>query len=120
MRLLFESTSEAELAAARLCLKERGIPVFISSARTYHTFTGGKRGLWVCLEQHFEDAQAVLRDPSHRVARPIDVDDFYRALEEVGRQPLSAMGINPTTLLNIVVVAAMLAGLGVLVWAIYA
>lgn len=122
MRLLFESASQEELSTAKRRLEKRGISVFVSSERTYHLwrpYTAGKRGLWVCLEQHYEDARVVLRDPGHREAHPVDVQDFYRTLEEASRQPLAAMGIDPHALLNLIAITVVLLGSGALLWAIF-
>lgn len=113
MRLLFESESPAELSQAKELLEEKGIPVFISSEETYRLRPSRliyKKGLWVCLEAQFSDAARLLKSPSHQVARPVDVEEFHRSLEEAQREPLRGLWLNRDKILNVilsVVVAAL-------------
>jgi hypothetical protein len=71
--------------------------VFISSEETFRMtpwFTGYKKGLWVCLDEQYRDALALLKNPEHQVTQPVDVEAFHRELEASKRQPLNALGIN--------------------------
>ena len=112
MRLLFESESGSELAEAKELLEESGIPAFISSQETYRVRSSAtlfKRGLWVCLEEQYQDAAALLKDPNHRVAWPVDVEAFHRSLEEAQKQPFSALGLDKDKLLNFVMAVLIIA-----------
>lgn len=105
MRLLFESESQDELAQARGLLEEKGIPVFISSEETYRLRPSRllyKKGLWVCLEEQFSDAAKLLKNPSHQVARPVDVVAFQRSLEEAQKEPLRDLWQSRDKILNVV------------------
>ena len=105
MRLLFESENSDELTQAKELLEEKGIPVFISSEETYRHRPSRvlyKRGLWVCLEEQFSDAAKLLKNPSHRVARQVDVEAFHRSLEEAQKEPFRGLWLNRDRILNVV------------------
>lgn len=107
MRLLFESGSTDELDNTKALLESNGIPVFISSEETFLMrpgFTGYKKGLWVCLDEQYRDALALLKNPDHQVAQSVDVEAFHRELEASKRQPLQALGVNLNKFLNVVLV----------------
>ena len=123
MRLLFESENPSELTEARDLLEENGIPVFISSQETYRIRSSAvlfKKGLWVCLDEHFQDAAALLKDPNHQVAQPVDVEAFHQSLEQAQKQPLSALGLDKDRVLNfivlVIVAALVMAGLVVILF----
>lgn len=40
--------------------------------------------LFVCINEQLEDALAVLKDPNHEVANPVDVAEFERRAETDG------------------------------------
>lgn len=81
MRWLQERPADDELARIRSLLEENGIPLYEA-----HSPRGANQGIYVCLDEQYDDAVALLRNPSHKVTAPIDVEDFYRKLAEAERK----------------------------------
>jgi len=81
MKLLgiFSSSAEAD----RVCgmLEEKGIPVFRERPEPR---SGLQDSVFVCLDAQFDDAQEILRDPSHEPAQPIDIAQFRKDVESDG------------------------------------
>lgn len=112
MRLLFESESHDELTRAKELLEGKGIPVFISSEETYRMRPSAvlyKKGLWVCLEGQFSDAIKLLKNPSHEVAQPVDVEAFYHSLEAAQKEPLRGLWLRRDKILNVVLSIVLIA-----------
>ena len=81
MRILLHSTDLTEIESLRLLLESHGIPVFVgseNSAAATGAVIANKMTLWVCLDDQLDDARALLDDPGHTVAAPIDVAAFHR------------------------------------------
>ncbi len=95
MKLLFETTNRTEVDETRFLLESRGIPIFIGNENAGNmlgpVFTARQFGLWVILEEHHEDAQALLNNPEHIVNKPVDVESFYTELEKHKPQTLNKM-----------------------------
>lgn len=114
MRLLFQSDDPSELAKVSEMLEQKGIPVFISSEETYRIRRSAvffKKGLWVCLDEQYSDAARLLENPAHKVAKPADVDAFYRSLEKAQGEPLRGIWQNRDKILNVVVIIVVLLGI---------
>jgi hypothetical protein len=118
MRLLFESRDSAELAGAKTLLESSGIPVFISGTESFRLrplLVLYRKGLWICLDEQLQDAMVLLKNPNHRVAKPVDVEAFHQSLEQAQKQPLGALGLDAEKVLNavmvVVVIALLAAGL---------
>ena len=74
MKLLLTSTDAPYLHHLQSRLEACGIPAFVSDENTAGVLPTGsliEMGLWVHLDEHYEDAQALLEDPGHEVAHPL-------------------------------------------------
>jgi hypothetical protein len=88
-----------ECARVRDLLAAHGIP-------TYREAIGRNpyRGvLFVCINQQFEDAVAVLKNPNHVVAEPVDVEEFNRAAQTQGLGAILWSGLAILAVLVLVV-----------------
>ena len=74
----FGRTDECE--QIRDLLASRGIPTYLSTG-----FKASRGALFVCINEQYEDALAVLKNPEHVVANPVDVSEFEREALEVFR-----------------------------------
>lgn len=84
MKLIYRTRSEPEAQQMRMLLEKKGIPVFVSNAESGRIFGStlpGLISLWVYLDEHLADAEALLADPNHEVATPLDIEAFYQELE---------------------------------------
>jgi len=75
---VFGRTTEVE--QIRELLTSRGIPTYQLGG-----FKAGARGpLFVCINEQYEDALAVLKNPEHVVANPVDVAQFWHTAQTQG------------------------------------
>jgi hypothetical protein len=84
MKILFHSTDKPEIYSANLLLTAKGIPTFIgneSSGPALGVVFANKYTLWVCLESQYDDAMAILNDPSHEAKEPVDMIDFQEYVD---------------------------------------
>ncbi len=84
MKLIHRTRSEPEAQQMRMLLEKKGIPVFVSNAdsgRIFGSTLPGLVSLWVYLDDHLADAEALIADPEHEVAAPLDIEAFYDDLE---------------------------------------
>src|SRR5712664_2072688 len=109
MRLLVESRDSGELDRLKAKLDKKGIPVFISAEHSFGKGIQAVPGLWVCLNEQFNDAEAVLNNENHEVEAPVNVEEFYRLLKREQREPIKAMVIDVNKILNVVFGALALA-----------
>jgi hypothetical protein len=85
----------------------------VSSEETYRLrrlLVFYKKGLWVCLDEQFNDAVKLLANPNHDVAMPVDVEVFHQILEQAKQEPLGSLLIEKDKILNIVLLVV-IAGL---------
>lgn len=121
MRLLFESQSSTDLSLAKELLEENGIPVFISSEKTFQlkpSLVLHKKGLWICLDEQFSDATKLLKNPSHAVSKPVDVVAFHSSLEESQKESLNSLWINKDKIFNFVLSVVLIGFIGAVVIAV--
>lgn len=113
MRMIekYQSRSEADERAA--FLRSRGIATHVTdmtSLRLNLAHQGRFRaGLWVLLEEHYEDAAQLLEDPDHTVANPLSEEEMER-LETEG-----AAGAQQTMMTWLLLIGAGLAAVAFLV-----
>jgi hypothetical protein len=70
-------------------LRNRGIPVFTKySGAPANWPTPYRAALYVVLDKHYEDAIALLGDPTHRVREPVDVQDYDEFISAQETSPL--------------------------------
>jgi len=106
MQLLFESESSEKINSTKELLESRGIPVFISGTESFRMrplLVLYRKGVWVCLDEQFDDAVMLLKNPDHEVSNPVDVDAFHSSLEQLQREPFRCLWLNRDNVFNIVV-----------------
>ena len=119
MKLLtqYETDSEADSVSARL--EDKGIATYVSS-RNALGFPGWSTGpamvgLWVLIDEQYEDAMALLYDPEHTVSNPLSMPDILAAHASVRSGDLSAaltaLGWMSAVLLLFVAVVFLITGL---------
>ena len=94
MKLLteYETASEADIASFRL--EQKGIATFVSSRRPMGFLivsTGAPMiGLWVVLDDQYEDAMALLFNPDHTVIHALSAEEIETVKNGIQRGDLSA------------------------------
>ena len=82
MKLLYSGIDRPEMENDVFKLRRKGIPSLISGIRGGITvLISDKYTLWAYLDEHYEDAIAVLNNSDHEVENPIDVVEFENLLE---------------------------------------
>lgn len=82
MRLLTKDKNKSYLQELKALLEANGIPAVIqgeNTARILPSFLMSQAGLWVYLDQQFEDAVNLINNAEHKVTTGIDVEEFYSA-----------------------------------------
>ena len=84
MKLLYRANSLEEANESKAILELAGIPVMISG----ENFSGlrlpffpNNLGVFIYLDEQYNDAQKVIADPNYMAESAIDVEDFYQLLE---------------------------------------
>jgi len=86
MKLLTKSTDTSYLHTLKGLLEENGIPASISgenTARMITPFLMTQPGLWVYLDEQFEEASKLINDHEYTVLNKIDVEAFYDMNKEI-------------------------------------
>lgn len=81
MRLLGYWHDPQECFRIRKLLEDSGIPVY----REISGFNTNRAALFVCINSQFSDAVALLSNPHHVVAQPVDAAQFRLASQTEGR-----------------------------------
>lgn len=74
MKSLGEFNHSTECSQIRELLASRGIPTYWNPG-----FGGACAPLFVCIDEQYNDALALLKNPEHTVAHPVDVKEFTQA-----------------------------------------
>jgi len=82
MRFLGRINEFAERQRIRDLLESRGIPVFEQQGR----WTPAGRALFVCINEQYDDAVALLANADHEVRDPVDIEQFEKAERTTGLQ----------------------------------
>ena len=69
-------------------LRSKGIPTYEKFSGVPSIWPPYRIAIYVCLDEHYEDALELLRNPNHRVANPVNVAEFD---EYVRSQPMSML-----------------------------
>jgi hypothetical protein len=80
MKMIIEDGNLIYLESLRERFEENGIPAVIQGTETARMITPTTLvdpTLWVYLNEQFEDALQLIKNPSHMVATSIDVEQFY-------------------------------------------
>jgi len=88
MKSLGSFGNSAECAEIRDLLASRGIPTFLATG-----YRARRGTLFVCINEQFDDALAVLKNPEHEVAQPVDVAEFEQAARTQGLGTILASGV---------------------------
>jgi len=83
MRLLTYVASRSEQARLIGLLQSQGIPVLGDQMPGIRYSM--QTALFVCIDEQYDDALALLKNPEHTVSEPVDVDAFWKA--SAGTQP---------------------------------
>jgi hypothetical protein len=85
MKLLFTDGNLNYLNAMKSRLEQNGIPAYISNTEAARNipFVSSQQGLWVYLDEQYNDAISLLNDPEHIVQSGIDIDEFYEVANEL-------------------------------------
>ena len=75
MKRLTNVYDRNELATVRSLLQSRGVPTYVGFRR----FTTEPFVLFVCIDSQFEDALALMQNPRHSVAHPVDAHVWEQA-----------------------------------------
>lgn len=79
MKSLGEFHSSTECSQIRGLLNSCGIPTYWNPA-----YGGASAPLFVCIDEQYDDALALLKDPEHVVAHPVDIEEFKQAEQSQG------------------------------------
>jgi hypothetical protein len=93
MKLLLTSTDTAMLMERSARLEASGIPTHLDDVAHVGVVP---QHLYILLEEHYQDALAVLEDDSHPVANPVSADD----LKEISDQARQEARVRRTRTLN--------------------
>ena len=77
MRLLTYVYSRTEQERLVGLLQSHGIPVLGDEMQGIRYTT--QIALFVCIDEQYDDALALLKNPEHAVSEPVDVDAFWKA-----------------------------------------
>jgi hypothetical protein len=83
MKLLTRDENKMYLQELKELLENNGIPAVVqgeNTARILPPFLMSQAGLWIYLDEQFEDAVHLMMDANHTVTTGINVDEFYKVL----------------------------------------
>ena len=109
MKYIARFSDPDEIHRIRHLLRSKGIPTYEK------TVVGRKMGwqavLYVCMAEHVDDSLRLIRNPSHKVANPVNAEEFEKALENPDTTQLTKL----ITLWGFIICASCL-GLFYLLW----
>ena len=85
MKSLGDFKGSTECSQIRALLASRGIPTKLGTSVGIDPSP-----LYVCIDAQYEDALAVLANPDHVVANPVDVAKFYKEMQSRGLDTMMA------------------------------
>jgi len=80
MKLVTKSNDPNALYETKEFLELNGIPAMLSDENITNkgmSYAKGESGLWVYLDEQFDEALKLVSDPSYQVVNKVDVDVFY-------------------------------------------
>ncbi len=85
MKLLIDSDDNEYLSNQQHLLESNGIPAYISNRDSNRVIPFGisKAGLWVYMDEQYDEAMALLKDPNYVVQKQIDMAQFRELAEEI-------------------------------------
>ena len=84
MKLIIKNTDTEDLYILKNLLESNGIPAFISGEDTARVlpFLMSKPGLWVFLDEQYDEAIQLINNPDYDVINRVDIDDFYETAND--------------------------------------
>ena len=94
MKLLTSSSDSQYLASMKHLLDENGIPAFVSNEDTNRMIPIGiaKASLWVYIDDQFDEAKQLLKDPDYEVINKVDMDTFHELESSMKEGTTSLVG----------------------------
>lgn len=91
MRFLLRTHDAAETSRIRSLLESNGILCHIQSDQRF--VAGYRQAVFVCLDDQYDDARELLRNPEHRVANPLDASAYQKFSEGFGHGHILAWSV---------------------------
>ena len=85
MKLLISSGDNEYLYNQQHLLESNGIPAYISSSDSNRVIPFGisKASLWVYLDEQYDEAMQLIKDPDYEVQNKVDVERFREMADEI-------------------------------------
>jgi len=96
MTLVTKDSDTLYLVELKQRLEDNGIPAFVGSedeARALTPLVMASAGLWIYLEHQYDDALALINDPTHEVTSGVDVAAFHQKRPDEAQQTSKLMRI---------------------------
>ena len=85
MKLLISSDDNEYLYNQQHLLESNGIPAYISSSDSNRVIPFGisKASLWVYLDEKYDEAMQLIKDPDYEVQNKVDVERFREMADDI-------------------------------------
>jgi hypothetical protein len=90
MKLVKKGADASHLHILKDLLESNGIPAFINgenTARVMTPFIMTEPGLWIYLDEQFDEALKLLKDPDYEVRNRVNMEQFYGEARKITGQP---------------------------------
>ena len=90
MKLVTKSTDTSYLHVLKELLESNGIPAFVkgeNTARMVTPYIMTEPSLWVYLDEQYEEAQSLVKNPEYEVNNPVDMDEFNEVVKSTTEKP---------------------------------
>ncbi|MGD8525379.1 MAG: DUF2007 domain-containing protein [Thioalkalispiraceae bacterium] len=111
MELVYTTSSLDEANQVKQQLEEAGIPAMITGenvSRIQLPFLSSNLGVFIYINNQYDDAMSLLREPSHQVNTAIDVEAFYQVMESQEMKKYVARKTNRIILISAIIVASVI------------
>jgi len=84
MELVYTTSSLDEANEIKDKLENAGIPVMIAGenvTRIQLPFLSNNLGVFVYINNQYDDAMSLINNPEHKVTTAVDIDAFYKVIE---------------------------------------
>ena len=94
MKLLTSSSDSQYLSSMKHLLDENGIPAFVSNEDTNRMIPIGiaKASLWVYIDEQYDEAMMLLKDPDYEVINKVDMETFHELENSMEDSKTSLVG----------------------------
>lgn len=99
MKLITKSTDTSHLYVLKELLEANGIPAIVkgeNTARVITPFIMTEPGLWIYIDDQYDEARILVHNPDYEVIHKVDMDEFKELARNVTENPsnLNAVLIN--------------------------